>query len=228
MGFINRIRMTLGKSNADADALAAMHADATVQVDDGPVISFRPAAGAPRAGIVFYQGGRCAAEGYAPVMRALAAAGYAVFIPRMPARLAVLGKNKAAGVIADQPDIATWFIGGHSMGGAMAAAFAHDHHAQLAGLFLIGSYAAEAHALPDAALPVLVLSASRDEIVRQTELDAQAERLPAHTRFEEIAGGDHFRFASFAGKPVAATISREEQQRRTVDILLDFLAAATG
>ncbi len=146
----------------------------------------------------------------------------------MPARLAVMGKDRAAEIIAANPTINRWFIGGHSMGGAMAAAYAHRHHAELAGLFMIGSYAAQAHAIPAAALPVLVVSGSRDEIVRQTEFAAQPQRLPPHTQFAWLAGGDHFQFGSFADKPVAATISRAEQQRLTLDALLGFLDRAVS
>ena len=143
----------------------------------------------------------------------------------MPLRMAVLGAGKAAKVITANPQITRWIIGGHSMGGAIAAGFACKHQDELSGLFMLGSYAARMHAMPDTSLPVLIVNGTEDDQVQQEQLAAQPERLPPHTRFIDIEGGDHYQFGTFADEWVTATISRDEQQRQAIDAVLGFLHA---
>jgi len=220
---LNRLRIALKTSDADAHGLAAMETSSTVEAVRDSVTEFRPREREARVGVIFYQGGRCDPDAYAPLMRPLAEAGIQVFVPHMALRLAVTGANKAAGIMAANPHIERWFIGGHSMGGSMAAGFASKHQDELAGLFMVGSYAAAMHAMPDASLSVLHVHATLDSEVQPAQIEAQPERLPAHTRFVRIDGGDHYQFGSFRDEDVTATISRDEQQQQTITALLDFL-----
>jgi pimeloyl-ACP methyl ester carboxylesterase len=57
-------------------------------------------------------------------MQACAERGILCVLLRMPGNLAVLDENAADGVAADYPEIDRWYIGGHSLGGAMAARYA--------------------------------------------------------------------------------------------------------
>lgn len=68
-------------------------------------------------------GGRVDARSYAPLAHQIAAAGYLVIIPPMPLNLAVFAPGRATAVIAAHPEIQRWVIGGHSLGGSMAANF---------------------------------------------------------------------------------------------------------
>ncbi len=220
---ISRLKIALKTSNADSDALRRLDSDNAVRVSIGKTVEYAPLKAPVRAGIVFYQGGRCDPLAYGAILHPLAAAGYHVFVPRMPLRMAVLGVNKAAGVIAANPQITRWLMGGHSMGGAMAAGFTCKHEAKLSGLFLLGSYASRLHAMPNSPLPMLFVHGTEDDQVRPEEIAAQPERLPPQTKFVDIEGGDHYQFGSFADEWVTATISRDEQQRRTVAEVLVFL-----
>jgi len=223
---LTRLRIAFKSSNADGHALTFLDSDDTVEVIRGTVIEFRPRQQHALGGIIFYQGGRCDPLAYAPLLRPLAVAGFHVFVPQMALRMAVTGANKAANIMRSSPEQRRWFIGGHSMGGSMAAGFAKKHQTELDGLFMIGSYAAAMHAMPDSDLPVLVINGTQDLEVRQSELDAQPDRLPAHTRHVSIVGGDHYQFGSFAGENVNATISRDDQQAQTVTSLLNFVNTA--
>ena len=218
-----RLKITLGKANASDDVIPALesHTDVRVSLDDP--VTFRPASDTPRAGIVFYQGGRCDPLAYAPVLRPLAAAGYLVCIPQMPLRLAVLSMQRAGDIMAANSTVKDWVIGGHSMGGAMAAAFVHKNPGAVKGLFFLASYASSMHAMPDSTLPMAMIYGTHDTITRKSEFEASYERLPAHTMFVPVEGGDHYQFGSFAGAVNTATINREEQQRQTVEALLKFL-----
>ena len=65
-----------------------------------------------------------------------------VLVPEMPLNLAVFDADSAATLIADNPDIDTWVVGGHSLGGAMAAGFAADNSTPIDGLALWAAYPA--------------------------------------------------------------------------------------
>ena len=218
-----RIKITLGKADADDHALAALQPDGKTTVTQGEDIVFSPGSSAPTTGIILYPGGRCDARAYAPVMRNLADIGYRVFMADMPLRLAVLDANRAGKIIEQNPDIQKWIIGGHSMGGAMAASYVFKNPGIASGLFFMASYPSAMHAIPDRDLPVMMIYGTHDLITRQSEFEASHARLPATTEYVAIEGGDHYQFGSFGNVEVTATISREEQQRQTTQALTRFL-----
>lgn len=90
-----------------------------VQRLEGGDIAFVP--GDPRAGIVFYPGGKVQAEAYTPLMRDLVDRGFLCVIVCMPFNLAVLDANGADGVQERFPAVRRWILMGHSLGGVMAA-----------------------------------------------------------------------------------------------------------
>lgn len=99
-----------------AMTLAAMEptdAVAVQRLEDGD-IAFVP--GDPRAGIVFYPGGKVQAEAYAPLMRDLADRGLLCVIVCMPSNLAVLDANGADGVQGRFPAVRRWILMGRSLG----------------------------------------------------------------------------------------------------------------
>ena len=65
--------------------------------------------------------------------------GMDVCLVKMPFHLAFFGMNKAADVM-HQYSYANWYIGGHSLGGAMAANYAADHGDRIRGLVLLAAY----------------------------------------------------------------------------------------
>lgn len=218
-----RLKITLGKANADEHALQALQSDYKVVVTEERDIVFRPASNRPAIGVILYPGGRCDARAYAPVMRPLSAAGALVVVPNMPLRLAVMDANRAAKIVAAHPDIDRWIIGGHSMGGAMAAAFVYKHPEVFKGLFFMASYPSGMHAMPDSKLPVTMIYGTHDFITRKSEFEASYERLPRHTEFVAIEGGDHYQFGSFGNVDITATISRDQQQTETIRALQAFI-----
>lgn len=75
--------------------------------------------------LVFYPGAKVGETAYAPFLRRLADQGMDAYLVKMPFRLAVFGAGRAAGVLED-PAFAAYtqrYVGGHSLGGAMAASF---------------------------------------------------------------------------------------------------------
>jgi pimeloyl-ACP methyl ester carboxylesterase len=220
---LTRLKITFGKANADDSVLTALQSDNEVTVTQGRDIALLAADTNPETGIIFYPGGRCDPRAYAPMLRPLAAAGYLIVIPHMPLRLAVLDANRAGKIMGAYPGITNWVVGGHSMGGAMAAAYVYKHPATVGGLFFMASYPSKMHAMPDAHIPIAMLYGTHDVITRKTEFEASYERLPKHTEFIAIEGGDHYQFGSFGNIEVTATIPRDEQQAQTVRAMQNFL-----
>lgn len=58
----------------------------------------------------------------------------------MTFNLAVLSPNKADGYITKYPEIKTWYMAGHSLGGVVASTYAYKHHDSFTGLINLASY----------------------------------------------------------------------------------------
>lgn len=125
---------------AAPQALEALRSDDSVVVAEEPYLSFAPAAGPARMGVVLYPGANCDIRGYAPLLRRFAEAGYFVVAVPMPLGFAFMAPDRAEAVFAAYPQIARWAIIGHSLGGAMAAGFVYRHPQSVTGLVIWDSY----------------------------------------------------------------------------------------
>jgi pimeloyl-ACP methyl ester carboxylesterase len=208
---------------ADATAHFALDSDDIVLVSKGDWITFRPRDSDPTIGLVFYPGGKAESAAYAPVLRRLAERGFLVVVTPMPLNLAMLAPNRAEAVMARFPTILRWVIGGHSLGGVMAAEFAERHAEQLAGLTLWASYPAEFTDLSQSSLPVLSLYGTEDDLATVAKVEQARSRLPTHTVYVSITGGDHWNFGDFAAGSGTARIPRYEQQALALDATQAFL-----
>lgn len=213
------------------EALAALESDANVAVATDPWLSFTPTQGAQNTGLIFYPGGRVDPRSYAPMARAIAEAGYPVVIVPMPLNLAVFGVNRAADVIAAHPEVEHWVIGGHSLGGSMAASFTRNNPDLIDGLFLVASYPASSDDLSGFDdLTTYSVSATNDGLATPDKIDASRPLLPADTIWVPIEGGNHAQFGYYGDQPGdgQATNSREEQQRQTVEAALQMLSTVSA
>lgn len=108
-------------AKADETAIQTLNNSKLVDITiDGALVIMQPPDTEVNTGIIFYPGGKVEAHSYAPLLEALANEGYLAVIYQMPYNLAVFGMNAAADVIKRFPEIDHWYIGGHSLGGAMA------------------------------------------------------------------------------------------------------------
>jgi dienelactone hydrolase len=149
----------------------------TVLVEDTPWLTFTPV-DPPTAGLVFYPGARVHPVAYAPAARAIAEEGYLAVIVPMPFNLAVLSPNRAGRVIEAHPEIEAWVVGGHSLGGAMAAQFAENHRSLVQGVVLWGAYPGVNSSLRDTGQAVLVVYGTNDCLSTPEEILAATVRLP--------------------------------------------------
>jgi pimeloyl-ACP methyl ester carboxylesterase len=200
------------------EALAALASDAEVEVETGRWLLFRPAGRTPRSGLILYPGGFVDPRAYAPTARAIAAKGYQVVVVPMPLNLAVLGSNRAANVVAAYPEIARWAIGGHSLGGAMAARYAYRSPQRVHGLVLWAAYPASGDDLSARALAVASIYGTLDGLATPAKIDASRPLLPPDTQWTAIEGGNHAQVGWYGPQSgdLPATLSRADQQAQIV------------
>ena len=201
-----------------AEAEAALVSDAQMTVQTGRWLVFQPVGAQPETGLIFYPGGRVDARAYAPAARAIAQKGFLVVIVPMPLNLAVLNPGAAAKVIAAYPEIRHWAVGGHSLGGSMAANFIKNHPGVVEGLALWASYPASSDDLSTADLHVVSIYGSRDGLATGEKIAASKALLPVGTTWVAIEGGDHAQFGWYGDQPGdnPAAISRQEQQDQII------------
>ncbi len=212
------------------DALAALQSDSLVSVSTEPWFVFQPTQQVPSTGFIIYPGGRVDPRAYAPQAHEIAAHGFLVVIVPMPLNLAVFGSGRASSVIQAYPEIEKWVIGGHSLGGSMAALYANNHNDQIDGLVLWASYPGSSNNLTSGTLKTSSISASLDGLSTPDKIDASRSLLPADTTWVQIAGGNHAQFGWYGDQPGdnPATISREEQQDQVIQSTLDLLNSVSS
>lgn len=201
------------------EAVSALKSDAVVQVSTDKWLVFTPRAQAPTTGYIFYPGGRVLPEAYAPYARALAEAGNLVVIVPMPLNLAVLDSGRASEVMTTFPQVEHWAIGGHSLGGSMAAAYAFDNPDTVQGLVLLAAYPAGWNDLSSRAdLVVASIYGTRDGLANPDDIENSKALLPVDTLYLPIEGGNHAQFGWYGDQPGdnPATISRVDQQAEVV------------
>jgi pimeloyl-ACP methyl ester carboxylesterase len=207
------------------EAMAALQGDSEVSVTTEPWLVFQPTDQVPTTGLIIYPGGRVDPRAYAPIAHSIAAHGYLVVIVPMPLNLAVFGANRAASVIQAYPDIQNWVIGGHSLGGSMAALYTDKHRDQINGLALWASYPASSNDLSDSNIKVLSIYGTQDGLATKDKIDASRKLLPADTTWVPLEGGNHGQFGWYGDQPGdnPSTISRQDQQAQIIQATLDFL-----
>ena len=203
--------------HADSSALHALESDDTVKVEqteygwlfDGP---------SETDAIIFYPGGKVEETAYAPLLHYLAGQGMDACLVKMPFRLAVFGVNKA-GQVMKQYHYDHWYIGGHSLGGVMAAYYAAGHSSGLCGVYMLAAYPAKP---VDEKIPAVTIYGSEDGVLNMKKMEDAKRYLPDGSKEYVIEGGNHAQFGNY-GKQDGdgnAAISAGEQQHRTAGIIL--------
>ena len=190
----------------------------------------QPADANPITGFIFYPGGHVDYRSYAPIAREIASRGYMVSIVEMPLSLAVFGVNKADDVIAAYPDMRYWVIGGHSLGGSMAASYAGKNLDVVQGLVLWASYPASGDDLSSTDLKGLTNYGSNDLVLNMDNYNSTISLLPPGTIMQVIEGGNHAQFGNYGLQPGdgTATISAADQQMQAAELTVRLFRAVEG
>ncbi len=205
-------------------------------VDGSEVLELLPDSPRGRAGLVFLCGAGISARAYAPLLRPIAEAGYAVFVVKLPYRFAPFEPHKeeamarARRVMATHPEVSAWVLSGHSLGAALAARLVRDDPRTAAALVLVGTTHPKQDDLSLLSIPVTKIYATNDGVAPVDRVLANRRLLPQQTAWVAIEGGNHSQFGHyghqlFDGK---ATLSREAQQALTRSALLQVLGGVAG
>lgn len=211
-----------------ADTLDALNNTSLVSVEQQrDWIVFRPANQSITTGFIFYPGGHVDFRAYVRHMSDLAERGVLVVLVRMPLSLAVFSADKAEEVMAAYPEVEQWAIGGHSLGGAMAAAFAYQNPETVRGLALWASYPAANNSLADRQLPVVSIYGTLESLAEPERLAESRALLPADAVWVPIAGGNHAQFGDYGPQPgdPPAQIALDDQRRMIVEATWQWLAS---
>ena len=207
---------------ADGEAISdylSRHEGAIIYELRSGVTVFRPE-GECEVGLIFYPGGKVEADSYIPLMEALAERGVVAVLCEMPFNLAVLNVNAADGIAEALPEVEHWYVGGHSLGGSMAASYAASH-SYVEGVVLLGAYSTAD--LSDKR--VLSVYGSEDRVMNREKYESYKGNLPADLSETVIEGGNHAEFGMYgeqAGDGVAS-ISAERQIDLTAEAVSGFI-----
>ena len=212
-------------------ALAAMQSDAKVTVAEYPTQIVMTPAGTPSTTAVFFQpGARVDARAYAAILRPLAEAGHLVVVPKQPIGIAFLATTAFESAQSAYPDVTRWVVGGHSLGGTVAAIDADDHDADatapVVGLLLYASYpATDMSASLTAA--VLSISGSDDGLATPAKIDAAKPDLPKATTYTVIDGAVHAFFGDYGPQPGdgTPTISHDSARKQISAASVEWVGA---
>jgi hypothetical protein len=207
------------------EAYAALKSDSAVTVTMDRWLVFTPVNSSSNVGFIIYPGGRVDYRSYAPQAHALAAQGYLTVLAPMLFNLAVFSENAANDIIKSYSQIESWVIGGHSLGGTIAAQFCYDNPGKIEGLVLWAAYPQSGTDLTNSNLVVTTIYGSEDGLVSSSQIQDSLMQLPAGTVRVEITGGNHAQFGWYGNQQGdnEAKISRELQQSQIVNATLQLL-----
>lgn len=223
-------------------APGALAPGVTVTESRDAIVLAPPAVAPGTAGFMFYPGGLVDPHGYLQLLAEVAASGIPVVAAKAHGNLAVFSPDAGLALRALVPAADGWVVGGHSLGGAMAAWSAHDNPDAWKGVVFLAAYPPDSKSLAAWPHPVLSLSAEHDGLSTPAKIAATLPLLPAQQQvlpsigtpytytsggyavLHEIPGGSHAQFGSYGqqdgdGTP---TIPAAVQQAAAADFIVEF------
>lgn len=167
---------------------------------------------------IFYPGALVDPISYSELCYKLADQGLDCYLIRMPLNLAITDIHKADDILTTTPHQKS-FIGGHSLGGAMAATCSYQH--DIDGLILLGAYSTKPQSIP-----VLSIHGSEDKVLNINAYQKYYKNISNNLIETIIEGANHAGFASYGtqkgdGK---STITQQSQVNITVEQILSFIS----
>ncbi len=168
-----------------------------VLVESVSGIEFRPVDVEVTTGFIVYPGAQVDPRAYAPLAYRLARQGILTVIVPMPGLFALNGWDRATAMMEARPSVGSWYLGGHSMGGAMTAHFAKENPGVMNGLVLWAAYAGGGDDLSETAEVVMSIYGNSDGVATVEEVEDGKMYLPPDTQYVEIRGGNHAQFGMY-------------------------------
>lgn len=200
---------------ADDSTIAAINNDYSIEYHDNYVVI--GSSDQMDEALIFYPGGKVEYLAYYPLLEKLSQKGITSILVKMPFNLAVFNANAADKIINDFPEVEEWYIGGHSLGGAMASSYASEHKDKIDGLVLLGAYIYGDYSKDKS----ITIYGENDKILNRSKIN-YTENVYI------IKGGNHGQFGNYGqqkgdGVP---TITSAKQQDESVKYIFDFIRGA--
>lgn len=216
-----------GVMKAEPGPLESVLTEPGVEVaEDADAMVLRPAEETDSSlGLVFYPGAKVDADAYAARLAGLAVdTGTTVVIVKPWLGLALFDPRGLTAFTGHVPEVETWMVGGHSMGGVRACSAASG----AAALILFASYCGTD--ISDSEVPVLSLSGSADGLSTPQKIAENRDHLPASARMVEIPGASHASFGDYGPQSGDGTPNIDDEQMNTAVTgeLTEFARSLTG
>lgn len=212
----------VGVMAAEPEPLAEVTANPAIEITDtdaGIVLS--PAGESADVGLVYIPGAKVDPWAYAYKVSGLVEDGVTVIITKPWLNLAFFDVRPLSTFTGLAPDVDTWLVGGHSLGGVRACQLATDAD----GLALFGSYCSDD--LSESGLPVISVSGSEDGLSTPQKIADARHLLPGDAEMHEIEGASHSSFGDYglqAGDNIP-TISDEDMRDHLTELVGAFALA---
>ncbi len=169
--------------------------------------------------LIFYPGAKVDTKAYAPLFFQMAEKGFDVFLLDMPFHFAIFDMNAANDIIKNY-SYSSYYVGGHSLGGAMAANYAAKNASKLDGLLLLAAYPTKDLSSTD--LTVLTIYGENDGVLNRNKIETGRTLMPKDSYEYEINGGNHAQFGSYGKQKNDndATISSKVQIEETIGFIV--------
>jgi dienelactone hydrolase len=217
--FLVAVGLLVWVSTSHAASTEAQEALRKADIDNGDWYAFgADGRSSLSVGVILYPGAHVSADAYALLAQQLAQqSGALVAVARVPLDLAFLDQDAASDVMEAHPEVKRWIVGGHSLGGVVAASFTKANPS-VDGLLLWASYPSSNTDLSDQDLEVTSIHGSEDRLIDGASIAEARIRLPASAVYAEIEGANHYYFGDYGaqsddGEP---TIPREEAQAEII------------
>jgi dienelactone hydrolase len=203
---------------------AAALADRSVVIEDrGGFITIRPSSSQPTTGLLFYPGLRVAPEAYVAKLAAIAAAAnIQIAIGRPVLNVAAFSINQADAMRSALPGVTRWYVGGHSLGGAMACLYASKNASRLEGVVLLGTYCGSD--ISKTQLRVLDVTGENDGVIPSAKIFQDRGELPKDATIVTVPGMNHGQVGNYGEQSGdhAASITDDDAKHMLVGTMKAF------
>jgi len=209
----------------DTVAEASLHSDSVVSVYESDKNYWVFTKADAETGLIFCPRSLVKAEAYAPLMHELAEQGILCILVEYPFNLPFMNPDVPKGIQGLFPEITEWYIGGHSLGGDVAASYLNRSQEEFSGLILLAS--SPEKNISDKDIACLSVYGSDDGVLNMKKYQKGLANLTGDTTEHIIDGGNHSQFGNYGTQigDADAIITAEAQVMETVDVIVDFIAA---
>lgn len=183
-----------------------------------------------KVGFIFYPGGKVGLNAYGELLTRVASQGFFCVVSGMPVNLAVLNPNAADKYIKKYqekfPNIETWYIGGHSLGGTIACKHAINRPGVYKGVVFLAAHPDKNDDMNNTDLKALSIYGSIDGVLNRKRHKENYGNFPKDLHEIVIEGGNHGNFGTygFQNGDRTSLVDRIHQIDITAKAIVEFMS----